>query len=105
MGGGLSKHAALNLHACAKKGGKKPWKNPNCRVPFFVKYVLLHMPEHTLKHAPGLKKTSGQSIMTVGGDAERGGGKKRGAPLNYSVPPTVTHKHKGRHFFWVPTDI
>lgn len=43
--------------------------------------------------------------MTVGGDAERGGGKKRGAPLNYSVPPTVTHKHKGTHFFWVPADI
>lgn len=42
--------------------------------------------------------------MTVGGDAERGG-EKRGAPLSYSVPPTVTHKHKGTHFFWVPTDI
>lgn len=31
--------------------------------------------------------------------------KNRGAPLHYSVPPTVTHKHKGTHFFWVPTDI
>lgn len=39
--------------------------------------------------------------MTVGGDAERGGEKKKGGPpLNYSVPPTVTHKHKGTHFFF-----
>lgn len=76
---------------CKKRGGGGDlWKNPNCRVQSFEK-LLLHT--QTLKHAPGLKKTSGQSVMTVGGDAERGGG-KRGHLLQC---PSHSHTQTQRH--------
>lgn len=56
-GGGLSKHATC-MYAQKKKGGEKTLEKSELQGSvFFEKYVLLHMPEHTLKHAPGLKKT------------------------------------------------
>lgn len=99
VGGALSKHAVLNLHACTKKGRKKPLEKSELQGSVFEKYVLLHMPEHTLKHAPGSKKTSGQSVMTVGGDAERGGGKKKGGHLLTTVSLPQSHTNTKAHTF------
>lgn len=74
----LQTQRARLLPACREKG-EKNWKNTNCRVQFREIRVAAHAGAHTQTRPRLLKKSpSGQSVMTLGGDAERGGEKKRG---------------------------